>query len=171
MLDDEDYSPSSSAPESIRQAVNATNGVDTKTVHTLPGPQQEVLGIILDLASGFESQFREPSISSRNPPSSTMYFTRTNARIESKVLAKKVVVPKDKRGPPGSREFGAHYSAATKALDHMFGAAKHFVPTSREGETNNPYHNIQEMYVGNLQKLRSLPAGYELMISSLPYLG
>ena len=38
----------------------------------------------------------------------------------------------------------------------MFGAAKHFVPKSREGETNNPYHNIQEMYVGNLQKLRSV---------------
>ena len=55
VLDDEDYSPSSSAPEAIRQAVNATDVVDTKTVHTLPGPQQEGLGIILDLASVFEA--------------------------------------------------------------------------------------------------------------------
>ena len=85
-----------------------------------------------------------------------MYITRTNARTESKVLAKQGVVPKYKRGPPGSRDFGAHYLAATNALDHMFGAAKHFVPTSQEGETDNPYHNIQEMYVGNLQKLRSV---------------
>ena len=121
-----------------RQAVNATDRVDTETVHTLPGPQQEGLGIILDLASGFEAQFSKPSISSGNPPSSTIYFTRKNARTESKVLEKQVVVPKDKRVPPGSREFGAHYSAATKALDHMFGADKHFVPTSREGETDNP---------------------------------
>ena len=80
-----------------------------------------------------------------------MYFTRTNARIESEVLAKNVVVPKDKRGPPGSREFGAHYSAATKSLAHMFGAAKNFMQTSREGETDNPYHNIQEKYVRNLR--------------------
>ena len=122
----------------------------------MPGPQQEGSGIILDLVSGFEAQFSEPSISSGNPPSSTMNFTRTNARTESKVLAKQVVVPKDKRGPTRSREFGAHYSAATKALYHMFGAAKHFVPTSREGENDNPYHNTQEMYVGNLQKLRSV---------------
>ena len=136
VLDDKDYSPSSSAPEAIMQAVNATDRVDTKTVHSLPGPQQEGSGIILDLASGFEAQFSKPSISSGNPPSSTMHFTRTKARTESKVLAKQVVVPKDKRGPPGSREFGAHYSAATKALDHMFGAAKKFVPTSQEGETN-----------------------------------
>ena len=122
--------------------------------------------IILDLASGFEAQFSEPSISSGNPPSSTMYFTRKNARTESKVLEKQVVVPIDKRGPPRSREFGAQYLAATKALDHMFGAAKNFLQTSQEGETDNPYHNIQEIYVGNLQKLRSVrdrATKYEMM--------
>ena len=32
------------------------------------------------------------------------------------------------------------------------------MPTSREGEpdTNRNYHNIQEMYVGNLHKLRGV---------------
>ena len=85
-----------------------------------------------------------------------MYFTRTNTRTESEVLAKQVVVTKDKRGLPGSREFGAHYSAATKSLAHMFGAAIHFMPKSWEGEKDNLYHNIQEIYVGNLQNLRSV---------------
>ena len=138
VLDVKDYSPSSSVPEAIRQSGNATDGVNTETVFTIPEPQQEGSGIILDLASGFEAQFSKPSISSGNPPSSTMYFTRTNARTESKVLAKQVVVPKDKRFPPGSREFGAHYSAATKVLDHMFGDANNFVPTSWEEDTDNP---------------------------------
>ena len=84
------------------------------------------------------------------------YFSRTTARTEAEVLAKQVVVPKDKRGKPGSRESRIHYSAATGALPLKFGAARHFVPTSREGEpdTNSNYHNIQEMYVGNLNKLR-----------------
>ena len=69
-----------------------------------------------------------------------------------------MVVLKDKRGKPGSRERGIHYSAATGALALKFGAARHFVPTSQEGETytNSNYHNIQEMYVGNLHKLRGV---------------
>ena len=142
VLDDKDYSPSSSAPEAIRKTVNATNGVDTETVHKLTRPQQEGPGIIIDLASGFEDQFSKPSISSRNPPSSTMYFTRTNARMESKVLAKHVVVPKDKRGPPRSREFGVHYLAATKALDYIFGVAKNFVPTCRHEMFSSAKHMI-----------------------------
>ena len=35
VLDNEDYSPSSSATEAIRQAVNATDRVDPEMVHTL----------------------------------------------------------------------------------------------------------------------------------------
>ena len=70
-------------------------------------------------------------------------------------MAKQVVVPKDKRSIPGSRERGIHYLAATGTLEKTFGAARHFVPTSREGEHDN-YHNIQEMYVGNLQNLKGV---------------
>ena len=75
----------------------------------------------------------------------TSYFTRNTARTESEVLAKQVVVPKNKRGIPGSREFSIHYSKATGALKQVVGAARNFVPTSREGESDQPYHNIQEM--------------------------
>ena len=84
------------------------------------------------------------------------YFTRNDAITESEVLAKKVVVPKDKRGITSSREFGIHYSKATGALNQVFGAARNFVPTIWEGETDQPYHNIQEMYVGNLQNLKGV---------------
>ena len=83
------------------------------------------------------------------------YFSRGTARTEAKVLAKQAVVPKDKRGVPGSRERGIHYSAATGALEQMFGASSHFVPTSREGGPDT-YHKIQEIYVGNLHKLKGV---------------
>ena len=86
----------------------------------------------------------------------TSYFTSNAARTESEVLAKQVVVPKDKCGIPGSREFIIHYSKATGALEQVFRAARNFVPTSQEGETDQPYHNIQEMYAGNLQKLKGI---------------
>ena len=62
-----------------------------------------------------------------------VYYIRTTARAEAEVLAKQVVVPKDKRGKPGSMERGIHNSAATGALALNFGVARHFVPTSREG--------------------------------------
>ena len=71
------------------------------------------------------------------------YFTRNVARTESEVLAQQVVAPKDKRRIPGSREFGINYSKATGGLEQLFGAVRHFVPTSWEGETDKPYHNIQ----------------------------
>ena len=70
-------------------------------------------------------------------------------------MAKQVVVLKDKRGVPGSRELSIHYSGATGALEQKFGAARHSVPTSQEGEPIN-YHNIQEIYVGNLHNLKGL---------------
>ena len=84
------------------------------------------------------------------------YFVRNTARTESDVLAKKVVVPKDKRGIHGSIERGIHYLVATGALDPTLSEAGHFLLTCREGGPDNQYHNIQEMYVGNLLKLRKV---------------
>ena len=76
-------------------------------------------------------------------------------------MAKQVVVLKGNRGIPGSREFGIHYLKAIGALEKVFGVARNFVPTSQERETDQPYHNIQEMYVGNLQKLKGVK--YQIM--------
>ena len=64
-------------------------------------------------------------------------------------------MPKYKRGILGSRERDIHYLAATGALEQTFGAARHFVPTSWEGEPGN-YQNIQDMYVGKLQNLKGV---------------
>ena len=65
-------------------------------------------------------------------------------------------MPKDKRVIPGSRERGIHYLAEKGALDTTLGAARNFLPTSREGVPNNQYQNIQEMYVGVLHKLKGV---------------
>ena len=70
------------------------------------------------------------------------YFSRETATTEAEVLARQVVVPKYKRGIPGSRECVIHYLEATGALEQTFSAARNFVPTSWEGEPNN-HHNIQ----------------------------
>ena len=67
----------------------------------------------------------------------TSYFTRKVARKESEVLAKQVVVPKDKRGTHGSREFGIHYLKATGALDQVFGAAVIFCQQVRKEKPTN----------------------------------
>ena len=67
-----------------------------------------------------------------------------------------MVGPKDKRGIPGSRENVMHYSEVTGALNPTFGAARYFLPTSWEGELDNQYNNIQEIYMGNLHKLRGV---------------
>ena len=70
-----------------------------------------------------------------------------------------MVVPKDKRSIPGSRERGVHYSTATGALKKTFGAASNFGPTSREGEPDNQYNNTQEMYLGSAQEVRQVKHG------------
>ena len=87
------------------------------------------------------------------------YFARNTARMESEVLAKQVVAPKEKRGIPGSRESGVHYLAATGAFDPTLGTARFFLPTSREGEPDNQYNNTQEMYLGSAQEVRQVKHG------------
>ena len=71
------------------------------------------------------------------------YFARNIVRTESDVLAKKVVMPKDKCGIPGSRKHVIHFSEATGALNPTFGAARNFVPKIQEGEPNNQHYNIK----------------------------
>ena len=146
--------------EANRQIDFVFDGVDTVLDLSLSKISQQSRTIISpDLSAA--PQLSVSSISSimsgtTNTGTGGGHFVRNTARTESEVLAKKVVVPKNKRGIPGSRERGIYYSEARGALDSAFGAARNFVPTSREGETDNQYHNIQEMYVGNLHKLRGV---------------
>ena len=121
-----------------------SDGVDTVSEHSLPIQQQLRTGVpFLDLALASEQTSDGTSIYTPTTMSdkgsvggTTFYFTRNASRIESKVLAKQVVVTKNKRGITSSREFGIHYSKATVALKQVFGAARHFVPTSWEVETD-----------------------------------
>ena len=69
------------------------------------------------------------------------YFVRNTARTESEVPDKQLVVPKNKRDIPGSREHIIHYSELTCALDPTFGEARYFVTTSQEGEPDNQHHD------------------------------
>ena len=167
MLIQGDQSPSSStAQEANRHIKFTSDGVDTESETSVPSLQESRTGVpFLDLVSAFQDQTSQgSSVSTQATMTSVQgsvggtgtYFTRNTARTETEVLAKQVVVPKDKRGTPGSREFGIHYTKATGALDQVFGAARHFVPTSRGGETDTKYQNIQELYVGNLEKLKGV---------------
>ena len=99
--------------------------------------------------SAQEASYHSTSVA---PPGSTSMiattrmscFARSMARTETEVLALQVVVPKDKRGDPGSKQQVIHYSGATSALESKFGAAQHFVPTSWEGECDSDLcHNIR----------------------------
>jgi hypothetical protein len=84
------------------------------------------------------------------------YFIDTTAVAEEVFLQNQVVIRKDKRGAPGSKEFNKAYQLITEPLEHKFGAAKHFVVSSSEGEVDNDntkYKTIQDQFVGNLTKL------------------
>ena len=141
VIDQGDQSHSSSVPESHRQIEFTSNRVDTASEHSLPIHQQSSTGgPFLDLTLASDQTSDGTSISTPTTMSdqgslggTTSYFTRNVARTESEVLEKQVVIPKDKRGIPGSREFGIHYLKATGVLEQVFGADQNFVPTIQEG--------------------------------------
>ena len=148
MLDQGYQSHSSLVPEEHRQIEITSDGVDTVSEHSLPSQHQSRTGVqFLNLALASDQTSDGTSISTSTTMSdqvsvggTTSYFTRNVARTESEVLAKQVFVPKDKRGIPGSRAFGIHYSKETGTLEQIFGAARNFVPKICEGETDQPYH-------------------------------
>ena len=119
--------------------------------NSLPIQQQSKTGVLfLDLALASNQTSNGNSISYPTAMSDqglvggTMsYFTSNVARAESEVLVKQVVVPKDKRRIPSSREFGIQYSKVMVALNMYSRQPGNFLPTSWEGETDQPDHNIQ----------------------------
>ena len=67
-----------------------------------------------------------------------------------------MVIKKENQGAPGTKEFNKAYQLITEPLKHKFGAAKHFIVSSRDGEINTDntkYKTIQDQFVGNLTKL------------------
>ncbi len=63
-----------------------------------------------------------------------------------------MIIPKDKHGTNGSKEYSYAYALVTTALSPKLGAAKHFVTKNEDGESdpgNGNHRNIQEQFVGN----------------------
>ena len=145
MLDQGDQYHYSSVPESHRQIEFTSDGVDTVSKHSLPNQQRSKTGVpFLNLASASDqtsdrtSIYNPTTISDKGPVvGTTSYFKRNVARTESEVLAKQVVVLKNKHGITGSREFGIHYSKATYNLKQVFGTARNLFQQFRKEKPTN----------------------------------
>ena len=84
------------------------------------------------------------------------FFVDTNPITDVDFAKNEVIIPKNKHGTEGSKEYSSAYALATAALNPKLGAAKHFVTKSEDGETdpgNGNYRNIQEQFVGNYAKI------------------
>ena len=77
---------------------------------------------------------------------------------DEEVEANAVLVPKNRRGEYGSRDYLRNLAAATEPLDPKMGVPSHFV-RMRDGETEignaSKTQLIQEIFVSNLQKVES----------------
>ena len=84
------------------------------------------------------------------------FFVDSNPISEFDFAKNQVIIPKNKQGSEGSKEYSYAYALATTALSPKLGAAKHFVTKSEDGEAdpgNANYRNIQEQFVGNYAKI------------------
>ena len=75
------------------------------------------------------------------------------------LLENNIILPKDKRGLPGSKEYKSAYAAATESMEVKCGAPHHFV-SSRDGEdaeAGNQTENkqVQELLVSNFAKVKT----------------
>jgi hypothetical protein len=97
------------------------------------------------------------------------FFVDSSPISELDFAKNQVIIPKNKRGIEGSKEYSSAYALATAALSPKLGAAKHFVTKSEDGEAdpgNAVYRNIQEQFVGNYSKIEDAQkhcVGYDFM--------
>ena len=64
------------------------------------------------------------------------FFVDANPITDVDFAKNKVIIPKNKRGIEGSKEYASVYALATAALSPKLGAAKHFVTKSEDGEAD-----------------------------------
>ena len=91
------------------------------------------------------------------------FFVDTNPITDVDFAKNEVIIPKDKRGTEGSKEYSYANAFATAALSPKLGAAKHFV-TKNEEVRQIPGMAITETFKSNfsvtmrrLRMLRSIP--------------
>ncbi len=80
------------------------------------------------------------------------YFTKESPLDNRDFAKNEVVIWKEDCGIPGSTDNRKAYTLITTAMEEKFGAAKHFVVSSWDGEPNpgnTKYCNVQEQFVGN----------------------
>ncbi len=127
----------------------------------------------LDLTSDFERPTHYSSVTMTNPANQlpsydsdaiaqadSSYFCLPMGRTPAEIEHNQVVVKKENSEEEGSKQLTLNYTAATEALKPGFGAAKHFVQRSKDGEEtdagNTNYTYIQESFCSNLTKVGSL---------------
>ncbi len=84
------------------------------------------------------------------------YCCLPNGHIAIEIKHNQVVVKKQNKGDEGSKQFTSNFPSATEALQPGFGAAKHFIQSSRDGkeDVGNANHTyIQKFCCSNLTKI------------------
>ena len=72
-----------------------------------------------------------------------VFFSDSSPITEVDFVKNEVIIPKDKHGTEGSKEYSYAYALATTATSPKPGAAKHFVTKNEDGELdpgNGNYH-------------------------------
>ena len=107
--------------------------------------------------------FAGGAMSSRTKPSDAnkyLQFFSAEADTDDAELEKdRVLIPKELRGTPGSKDYINNMVKATTSIEHKFGVAYHFV-SSQNGEVEEGNQTkqqfIQDTYITNLTKLDDL---------------
>jgi hypothetical protein len=65
-----------------------------------------------------------------------VFFSDSSPITEVDFAKNEVIIPKDKHGTEGSKEYSYAFALATTAMSPKLGAAKHFVTKNEDGETD-----------------------------------
>jgi len=85
-----------------------------------------------------------------------VFFLDSSPITEVDFAKNEVIIPKDKCGTEGLKDYSYAYALATTAMSPKLGAVKHFITKNEDGEMdpgNGNYCNIQEQFVGNYAKI------------------
>ena len=78
---------------------------------------------------------------------------------DDELLESHVILAKDKRGSPGSKEYKSAYAAATEPMDVKCGAPHHFVSSrngeDREADNQTEGNQVQTFLVSNIAKVKA----------------
>ena len=105
-----------------------------------------------------ESLYISPGMSDSSEEVAKLFFDRLTAKADADMSQDIFVVAKGGRGNKVTKDYNFHYNIAIERLSFVFGVSGYCVPKVRgKAESGNKnYHDIQLMYVGNIQKIKYL---------------